>query len=67
MVEVGNDPARNWPFERPKTPRKEIKSVVDRARARFERGERFSRTPKGISLHKMPSGAAMLFDHLVEL
>lgn len=40
VVEIGNDPARNRPFERPKTPRKEIKDVVDRARARVERGER---------------------------
>lgn len=40
MVEIGNDPARNKPFERQATPRKEIKDVVDRARARVERGER---------------------------
>lgn len=40
VVEIGNDPARNRPFERPTTPRKEIKDVVDRARARVERGER---------------------------
>lgn len=40
VVEVGNDPARNRPFKRPETPRKEIKDVVDRARARVERGER---------------------------
>lgn len=40
VIEIGNDPARNQPFERPKTPRKEIKNVVDRARARVERGER---------------------------
>lgn len=46
VVEIGNDPARHKPFERPKTSRKEIKDVVDRARARVDRGERFDRRPK---------------------
>lgn len=46
VVEIGNDPARNRPFQRPKTSRKEIKDVVERAKARFARGERVPRTPK---------------------
>jgi hypothetical protein len=38
--EVGNDHARLRKFERPKTDRREIKSAVERAKARVERGER---------------------------
>ncbi|QQO30731.1 hypothetical protein JJC00_18780 [Bradyrhizobium diazoefficiens] len=40
VTEIGNDPGRNKPFVRQSTPRREIKDVVDRARARVERGER---------------------------
>lgn len=40
VIEVGNDPARNKPFERPKTDRKVIKQTVEKAVARFNRGER---------------------------
>lgn len=47
VTEIGNDPARSRPLERQKAPRTEIKNVVDRAKARFERGERVTRKPKG--------------------
>lgn len=46
VVEVGNDPARNKPFVKPRTSRKEIKETVDKARARFSRGERVDRKPR---------------------
>lgn len=45
VVEVGNDPARLRPFVRPKTDRKQIKDTVEKAVARFERGERGIRKP----------------------
>lgn len=45
VVEVGNDPARLRPFVRPKVDRKEIKQTVEKAIARFSRGERVTRTP----------------------
>jgi hypothetical protein len=40
VVEVGNDPARLRPRQRPKVDRKAIKDTLDRAAARFNRGER---------------------------
>ena len=40
MIEVGNDPARHRPREKPKVDRKAIKDTLDRATARYERGER---------------------------
>lgn len=40
LVEVGNDPARNKPFVKPKPDRKEIHNAVRKAEARFNRGER---------------------------
>lgn len=40
MVEVGNDPARLRPRERKKIDRKEVKTTVEKAVARFNRGER---------------------------
>lgn len=40
MIEVGNDPARLRPRERPKVDRRVIKDTVERAVARFNRGER---------------------------
>lgn len=43
VTEVGNDPARLKPFVRPKTDRKAIKATVEKAVARFNRGERASR------------------------
>jgi hypothetical protein len=43
VEEIGNDPARLKPFERPKTDRRQIKQTVEKAVARFNRGERVSR------------------------
>lgn len=40
MVEIGNDPARLRPRARPKANKAEIKTVLDVAEARFNRGER---------------------------
>lgn len=40
MVEVGNDPARLKPFKKPKTDRKVIRETIEKAEARFNRGER---------------------------
>ncbi len=40
VVEVGNDPARLRPRQRPKIDRKAVKDSLDRAAARFNRGER---------------------------
>lgn len=39
LVEVGNDPARNKPFQKPKPSRKQIKDAVGKAKARFDRGD----------------------------
>lgn len=39
-VEVGNDPARLRPFKKPKPDKKAIRDTIQRAKARFERGER---------------------------
>lgn len=41
-IEVGNDPARNRPFQRPKIDRAEVKATIEKATARYERGERAS-------------------------
>lgn len=40
VTEVGNDPARLKPFKKPKASEKTIREVVDKAAARFNRGER---------------------------
>lgn len=40
MIEVGNDPARNRPKPKPKPDSKGIKKTIEKATARFERGER---------------------------
>ena len=40
MVEVGNDPARLRTRKRPKPDRAAIKTTVEKAKARFDRGER---------------------------
>lgn len=40
FVEVGNDPARLRPPERKKVSRQEVKASVEKAQARFNRGER---------------------------
>lgn len=42
MVEVGNDPARLRPRKKPKPDRKAIRDSVEKATARFNRGERTS-------------------------
>jgi len=40
MVEVGNDPARLRPRQKPKPDRKAIRTSLEKATARFNRGER---------------------------
>lgn len=40
MVEVGNDPARLRPRKRSKPDRAAIKTSIEKAKARFDRGER---------------------------
>lgn len=40
VLEVGNDPQRFKPFKKPRPDRKSIKTAVERAAARVERGER---------------------------
>ncbi len=40
VQEVGNDPARHKPFVKPKPDRKAIRTSVEKAAARFKRGER---------------------------
>lgn len=40
VIEVGNDPARLKPFQKPKVDRAGVKASVEKARARFNRGER---------------------------
>jgi hypothetical protein len=40
MVEVGNDPARNRPKPKHKPDRKAISDTIQKAKARFDRGER---------------------------
>lgn len=39
-IEVGNDPARLRPPEKPRVDRRAVKDTIERAVARFERGER---------------------------
>lgn len=39
-IEVGNDPARHRPRQRPKADKKAIRDSLAKARARFNRGER---------------------------
>lgn len=43
VEEVGNDPARFRRRERPKVDRRAIKDTVQKAKARFDRGERVAR------------------------
>lgn len=43
VTEVGNDPARNKPFVKPKPDRKAIRDTTEKAIARFKRGERVRR------------------------
>lgn len=43
VTEVGNDPARNKPFVKPKPDRKAIRDTTEKAIARFKRGERTKR------------------------
>lgn len=43
VVEVGNDPARLKPFAKKRPERKEIKASLEKAKARYERGERAKR------------------------
>lgn len=40
MIEVGNDPARLKPRQRPKPDRKAIRQSIEKAEARYSRGER---------------------------
>lgn len=40
MVEIGNDPARTRPKKREKTPDHVISTAIDKAAARYARGER---------------------------
>lgn len=40
LEEVGNDPARLRPRKRPKIDRKAIRTTIEKATARFNRGER---------------------------
>jgi hypothetical protein len=40
VIEVGNDPARLRPRQRRKVDRRAVKDTIERATARFERGER---------------------------
>lgn len=42
-VEVGNDAARFRPFVKPKPDRRKIKETLEKATARFNRGERVKR------------------------
>ncbi len=46
FIEVGNDPARNRGYVRPKIDRQEVHETLQRARARFERGERADGSPR---------------------
>ena len=40
VIEVGNDPARHKPFQKPRVTRQDVKRSVEKAHARFNRGER---------------------------
>ncbi|WP_427351146.1 hypothetical protein [Erwinia amylovora] len=40
MVEVGNDPSRLTPFQKPKTDRKAIRRAIDKAAAEYSQGRR---------------------------
>lgn len=40
VIEVGNDPARLRPRQKPKIDRRKIRDTIEKATARFERGER---------------------------
>lgn len=43
VTEVGNDPARLRPRQKPKVDRKQVKTTLEIAQARFSRGERVNR------------------------
>lgn len=43
VVEIGNDPARLKPKQRKKVDGNQIKATLDKAEARFNRGERVNR------------------------
>jgi hypothetical protein len=45
-VEVGNDPARMKGYDRPRIDRQKVHETLQRARARFERGERANGSPR---------------------
>lgn len=40
VIEVGNDPARLRPREKQKIDRRKVRDTIEKATARFERGER---------------------------
>lgn len=44
-IEIGNDPARLKQRERKKVDRKAVKTTLEKAAARFNRGERVSKAP----------------------
>jgi hypothetical protein len=46
MVELGNDPARLRKASKAKPDRKRIKDAVEKAKARFDRGERADNRPR---------------------
>lgn len=46
VLEVGNDPARHKPFERPKPDRRAIRTSIQKAKAKVERGEFTERTKR---------------------
>ncbi|MDB5280918.1 MAG: hypothetical protein JWR61_5873, partial [Ferruginibacter sp.] len=43
MIEVGNDPARLRPRVKPKPDRRAIRQTIEKAQARFNRGERVNK------------------------
>lgn len=43
MVEIGNDPQRLVPRKKPKIDRKQIKTALEKAEAKFNNGERVQR------------------------
>jgi hypothetical protein len=45
VVEVGNDPQRYRPKPKPKVDRKQVKDSLERAAARYKRGERSNKAP----------------------
>lgn len=43
MIEIGNDPARLRPRQKPKVDPKQVKTALEKAEAKFNRGERVNR------------------------